>query len=225
MCHGETAHPYSTLLVDFELTQYGACLDGSSGSPRCVFDSRSCENDETWISPEALTEPTTCPCTKVRTGACFHELATHCAIDQDSCLDHETFISPFDTMSGGFECLLCDANSLQNDLPNESNESSGSNQGGTVAGSPTAVAADVLSSGERTIPNVAFALLLTVAVLTSIVAIVLTACLWHVQRPTTKANTKNADIEEADQEKKNYAVTAVSVCIDDEPPAQVPTIM
>lgn len=221
MCHGETAHSFSSLLVDFEITQYGACQDGG-GSLRCVFDSRSCEDGEAWISPEALPESTTCPCNKVRTGGCFHALKTTCAIDEDSCLADETFISPFVTMSRGFKCLLCDADIFQSDSNGSSSSADNSQSDSTGNSSPafegpgaSLANSAALDSGEREISNVAFGLLLTVAVLAFLMTGVLAIYLWRVQRPATKGGKMETENE---AKTERHDVSAVSVVFDDEPP-------
>jgi len=107
MCHGMTAHPYSTNTIETEKTLYGACEKGDEY--RCAVYTTSCEQDERWLSPIELTElgKPQCTCDKVMVGSCFNPISDQCAVDSESCDDAKQFVSPFATKEQGKECFLC----------------------------------------------------------------------------------------------------------------------
>jgi len=109
MCHGMTAHPYSTNVFALEKTLYGACKEGSD--IRCSVHSNQCEVGEQWMSSLELKTAGYPPCTcdKVRVGSCKPPFNLQCVVDNESCEDEDNFLSPYITRAQGNDCFLCSA--------------------------------------------------------------------------------------------------------------------
>jgi len=113
MCHGMTAHPYTTEVIELEKTKYGACF--KDGTYRCAVYSEDCVSGEVWLNPIELEEldKEACTCNMVRTGHCIG-ISPQCVVSEESCDSPSQFRNALSTMNDGIDCFLCDDNVYDN---------------------------------------------------------------------------------------------------------------
>jgi len=109
---------------DPQFTQFGSCLDKTSGEYFCVYDPKNCEDSGTEVyvnAVDTLAAGVVCDCSEVHVSACITDSKrAFCAINAEGCRERWPYYSPHtqrldrddnstivNTPTPGIDCRLC----------------------------------------------------------------------------------------------------------------------